>query len=122
MTPGTATMPADLVTGPARRGSARGMGKSKTHVIAVFKHDNGELGEDIRPGLDQLPPESLLDDEIAASFPASDPSSHWAGESAKAVDQGVVRVPAERVVTTAAVEDVTERDNPADPVPRTLPR
>lgn len=54
--------------------------KSHQHAKAIVKHDNGELGEDVRPERQWIAGEEKVEAELLGTFPASDPPSHWAGE------------------------------------------
>jgi hypothetical protein len=89
--------------------------KSSRHVRAIVKGTNGELGEDIRES-DKTgqPKEHRLDSTVEATFPASDPSSNWAGATDQASDDEVVHV--------EPIEEIPGRERPSDPVPGTVPR
>jgi hypothetical protein len=50
---------------------------SRTHGLVFLKQHDGELQEDVTER--SLAAGDWLDTEIDASFPASDPLSHWAG-------------------------------------------
>lgn len=93
--------------------------ESRTHKLAVLQQDNGELAEDVvaRSSHARTAARDRVDEESAASFPASDPPSDWAGEDDVPVGRGD-----ERLVVSGPVAHVPERVRPDDPVPGTLPR
>lgn len=105
--------------------------ESDTHHIAYLRQDNGELQEDVvtkestggEPASGGGVDDDEVDEEAAASFPASDAPSYWSGGDRPA-RQGSPEggTAASRVVGSAPVEEVGERRDPTDPVPRTLPR
>ena len=103
---------------------------SATHDRAVLRQDNGELAEDVMPKrtLDaadaataHLAADNEADQQSEESFPASDAPSTWAGDGPTAEDPRHGDV-SDRVVDRSPVDHVPERDDPDDPVPRTLPR
>lgn len=124
-------------------------GGSTSHERAVLRQDNGELQEDVVEtreldrSVDPPPPGTSVTSSVPAgdepdessrdSFPASDPPSSWAGgeeDPGAQASHGAVtrpsvqnpRGPAERVIERGPISQVPERKDPADPVPRTLPR
>lgn len=50
------------------------------HVRAILKHDNGEIGEDVRLAQQWAAGEARIEEALLGTFPASDPPSGWAGE------------------------------------------
>jgi hypothetical protein len=84
--------------------------ESKTHRIAVLKQDNGELQEDV------------VEREVveAASGEGRDRPDETPGAVAEAEDEVPSR--SVRVVHSRPVDEVEERDDPASPIPGTLPR
>lgn len=110
--------------------------ESETHEIAFLEQDNGELQEDVvakkrsRSGDERPKGNGEVDEEVAESFPASDPPSHWSGGDAGGAmsrpeedraPQDRARAPQDRMVGRAPVEDVPERAHPAEAAPGTLP-
>ena len=122
--------PAGEVRPDARGPGAEETAASATHDLAVLRQDNGELAEDAMPkrtldAADAATAHHAADDEAdqqsEESFPASDAPSTWAGDGPTAADPRHGDV-AGRLVDRSPVEHVPERDDPDDPVPRTLPR
>lgn len=89
---------------------------SLTHDLVVLKQHNGELQEDVMER--SLVAGDWLDAEIDASFPASDPLSHWAGPRRRESETDRVHG---HVIHRRPVEDAPEREHPGEAVPGTLP-
>ena len=85
---------------------------SLTHDLVVLPRHNGELQEEVRERF--VAAEDWLDAEIDASFPASDPLSHWAGPRLREHDDD--RSPG-HVVHRRSVEDAPGRQYPEAPKP-----
>ncbi len=98
--------------------------RSDSHRLVVLRQDNGELQEDVvvreLADHDRLTSDRL-DETIAASFPASDPSPAWSGPDRASSPTGRDH-PSSRVVSSAPVEQTSDRPDPAAPIPRTIPR
>lgn len=75
--------------------------ESRTHRVAHFRQDNGELGHDVVPN-ELLDPDGERAPRDATRPPHDDPDK--------------------RVVGGEPVAEVPERDHPEDPLPGTLPR
>lgn len=87
------------------------------HHWAAVKQENGEVQEDVVEESELQPTSADSEAESEESFPASDPPSDWAGPDTLGPDEHP-----ERIVDSAPLGEVAERDHPADSRPGTLPR